>query len=470
MTPHVSKSLLPEGAPAHLRSFVHDSVGCMRALHQTYGNIVGFTKSSSPSVWAFGPEYNRTLLSNPEVFWLSSGFPGPKGSAHRRFGAGLFGLNGEKHQQQRRLLMPPFRKEAVESYRDMLVLLVEQSLASWEIGADCDINQKMMELSLRVTSKLLFGIDDLETAQAIEERFEVWLKRNHEMYSAGLLAIDCEPGRYEALLKAAEELETCVQALVAQRDAAGSRDRDVLSLLLGERDNGAMKQGEVIGHVHTLFNAAYHTTTSALTWTLFLLAQHPSVMRDLLAELEGHLHGEAPTVAKMGKLTLLDRVLKESMRLLPPVVLAPRINMEPTELGPYRLARGTIVMTSHYITHHMPELYPQPERFLPERWLGAAPSPYAYLPFGAGSRMCIGAPFAMLLLKIALPLICQRYRMQVVPGALIERKSSLTLGPRHGIPMSIHAQDGRFSSSPVRGNIHEMVELPGAEKTAAVAA
>ena len=132
----------------------------------------------------------------------------------------------------------------------------------------------------------------------------------------------------------------------------------------------------------------------------------------------------------------------------------------PVALGPFNLPQGTLVVTSHYVTHHMPELFPEPECFRPDRWLQAAPSPYAYLPFGAGPRMCLGAPFATLMLKVALPMILQRFRLTVVPGARIDRRSTLTLGPRFGIPMLIENQDRRFTASPVAGDIHEMVELP----------
>src|SRR5688572_24017716 len=110
-----------EGSPVLLQEFLSDSVGSLRDLHRTYGSLVGFTRGSTWVVFCFDPEYNRQVLSNAEVFYLFGAVPGPKNSAHRRLGSGLFGLNGEKHQHQRRLLMPPFRKEAVESYRDLLV-------------------------------------------------------------------------------------------------------------------------------------------------------------------------------------------------------------------------------------------------------------------------------------------------------------------------------------------------------------
>ncbi|MFN4261438.1 MAG: cytochrome P450, partial [Gemmataceae bacterium] len=300
--------------------------------------------------------------------------------------------------------------------------------------------------------------------------FEEWMELNHETYFASALPIDCPNGHYERMLQVADTLEGQLLELVRQGRARGNDRRDVLTILLHARDSGFMTDAELVGQLHTLFNAAYHTTTSALTWTVFLLAQHPRVMRELLAELHGHLHGQAPTNPQLARMSLLDRVIKESMRLLPPVVYAPRVNMVPINLGPYHLPKGTMVVTSHYITHHMPELFPQPERFLPDRWLHSNPSPYAYMPFGAGPRMCIGAPFATLMLKVAVAILFQRFRLSVVPGAQIDRQCTLTLGPRDGIPMTIWRQDRQFSTSPVQGNIHDMVHFPPYEERPAAAA
>jgi cytochrome P450 len=156
---------------------------------------------------------------------------------------------------------------------------------------------------------------------------------------------------------------------------------------------------------------------------------------------------------------LLECVIKESMRVLPSVVYNTRNSTEPFELGPYHLPSGTTVGFSNYITHHMPELYPQPEKFLPQRWLSTTPSPYEYLPFGAGPRICIGATFAMMMLKISLAMIVQRYRLTVAPGSRIDRKVTVTLSPKYGVPMRIGPPDRQFAKSEVRGNIHEMVDL-----------
>jgi cytochrome P450 len=219
------------------------------------------------------------------------------------------------------------------------------------------------------------------------------------------------------------------------------------------------------------------TTAHSLTWTLYLLAQHPEVMRELwrelAAEAKENSNGEAPiasgSLPKGEELSLLDRVIKESMRILPASAYSQRMTTEAVQLGPFQLSRGTGIVFTPLIVHHLAELYPEPERFLPERWINLRPSPYAYHPFGAGPRLCIGAPLATAIIRVALKRILTRYRLAVVPGSKIGvHIESTMLFPTYGMPMEIHAAGGNYSSSPVNGNIHELVELDGVDSSSSV--
>jgi cytochrome P450 len=452
-----------EGSPEEVQEFLHDPVGCMRRLQRTHGLAVAFRKGSAGGLFAFGPEHNRQLFANPDAFAIVSRFPGPRHSAQRRFGRGLFSMNGAEHQEQRRLLMPPFRKEQLSAYHPALVALTAGLLGGWRAGAELDMWAQMKEHTLRITTRLLFGVEDVDVGHAIEALFEEWLDLNHVVSFASLLPVEAPPGCYERLLDVAERLEVELQRLVERRRSAGPGGADVLAILLRAQDAGALGAVEVIGQTITLFNAAYHTTTAALTWSLFLLAQHPGVLRRLAGELDGTLGGAAPTPEGLARLPLLERVIKESLRLLPPVVYLPRITARAAALGGYELAPGTMVLLSPYVTHHLPEVFVRPERFEPDRWLAGAPAPAAYIPFGGGSRQCLGAAFATQVLKVTLALVLQRWRLRVVPGARIERHGTLSLGARHGVPMEVWEPGGEFASSPVVGNIHEMVDLSEAE-------
>jgi cytochrome P450 len=164
----------------------------------------------------------------------------------------------------------------------------------------------------------------------------------------------------------------------------------------------------------------------------------------------------------MERLPLLERVIKESLRLFPPVAYYTRATAGPVELGGRRLRGGTTVVFSHYVTHHMPDLFPAPERFDPERWHTAAPTPYEYLPYGIGPRMCIGVTYASLVLRVVLPLVVQRFRLSAAPGARVDRRVTTILSPRHPVPMRIDRPGPPFVAVPVAGDVHEMVHLPAA--------
>jgi cytochrome P450 len=228
-----------------------------------------------------------------------------------------------------------------------------------------------------------------------------------------------------------------------------------------DEDGTRLTEDELIGQANLLFLAGHETTANALTWTLFLLSQHPQVLADLHDELSGKLHGDPPTVEQMAELPLLERVIKESMRLLPPVPLGSRTATKPTELGPYLLPQWTEIVFSQYHTHHAADLYPEPERFRPDRWLGLNPSAYEYIPFGGGPRLCVGAAFAMMEMKVVLPLLLQRYRLELVPGARIDRFVNMTMAPKYGMPMVVRPQDREFArgKTAVHGDVREMVEL-----------
>ena len=438
-----------EGSPEDLRDFFADSVGCMARLHRDYGPLISFSKGAQKTFFAFAPESNRLIFQNPDTFHAVGFYTGPKNSAQRRLGNGLFNLNGARHKEHRRLILPKFQKGALDAYRQSLDDATGQMLDGWQYEREYDLLDEIKKLSLGITIRLLFGLDNRRLAASIDVLFEQWLRLNHHVAYQAVLPASPPEDSYELMLANARDMEELIGTLVRERQQAPP-GRDILTLLLHARDAGGLTDVDVVGEATHLFNAAYHTTSYAMTWTLFLLAQHPSVM----ARLDDELRTD-PAASP-----LLDRCIKESMRILPPVVYFARVNTEPFAFGPHRVPRGTLVVGSQYVTHHLPSLYPEPERFLPDRWLTANPGPFGYIPYGGGPRMCVGAPFAQGVFQTCLPRILRSFRLAVVPGARIDRKCSLTLGPTPGIPVTVHRPDGQFSSSPVVGNIHEMVTLP----------
>lgn len=441
---------IPIGSPSLLHDICADSVGCLTRLHRQYGLLVAFPKGSDLTVFGFGPEANYAVFSEPRLYHMV-GPPGPRGSSQRRFQQGLFGLNGAQHLQHRRLFMPALSKDAVRGQAGLMTSLLERSLSSWRVGQSLDLYGAMKKLSLDIAGKLLFGLDEIPQAEELAATFQEWLDCHISCWFAMTLPIEAPAGTYERMLETAQQLEAHFRRLIEQRQRhLGESDGDLLALLLRARRDGRIADAEVIGEMQTLLNASYQTTASALTWSLLLLAQHPRVLASLMEQPQP-LAGEG---------SLLDRVIKESLRILPPVVFTTRRVVQAVSLAGRRLPEGIFVNVSFYVTHHLAEIFPEPERFLPDRWLGLSVSPYAYLPFATGPRMCQGAVFSLQLFQIVIPAILRRFRLALRPGTRVDRHSGLTLGVRGSLPVTLLSPESRPGAVPLTGNILEMVHFP----------
>jgi cytochrome P450 len=231
--------------------------------------------------------------------------------------------------------------------------------------------------------------------------------------------------------------------MIRERRAQGVDKGDFLSMLLlaqDEDDGSVMTDKQVRDEAMTLFIAGHETTANALTWTWYLLAQHPEVEAKLLDELNESLAGHAPTVADLPRLPYSDMVIKEAMRLYPPAWILARQATEPVTIGGYDIGRGSILLMSQYVTQHDPRYFEDAETFRPERFtpeLEKAMPRYAYFPFGGGPRICIGQAFAMMEARLLLATIAQRYRLSLVHEQPVELAPMVTLRPRYGITMRL---------------------------------
>lgn len=445
--------------------FFHDPIDAMRQRYDRYGPVAPLGpifagQPSKPRVLIAGPEFNRQILSDPATFRTTGQLiRGPKGSAQQRIRFGLTRMNGAQHKQQRQLVMPAFHKTAVEGYHNLMVGIATNVLNRWRPGSIYDVHREMRAFVLQLSSAILFGADPDE-GLAIGKLMEEWQLRNFSS-SVWMLPVDLPGTAYRGLLQHAERIEKEILSMIEKRRAQPGTHKDVLSLLIAARDdqNRGMTDEELVGQATILFGASFETAATTLTWTLFLLAQHPAVMRKLMDELGHVLAGKAPAPDQVGQLEFLSRVIKESMRVLSPVPYAIRATARRVKIGPLALPHGSTIVLGHYLTHHMPEIYPEPNRFRPDRWQSIEPSQWEYLPFSAGPRVCVGAIFATQLLKISLALMLQRFRFSVVPGSRIDRVVRITMQPRQGMPMKIFENDRQYTASEVTGQIHEMVAL-----------
>lgn len=463
-------SPLPPITLGSVANFARDPIQTMRQVWADHGEVAALQEELHRLYFVFGPTYNHRVLSDTTRFHSQFfAVRGPRKSAQRRVTSGLLSMNGEQHREHRRTVMGPFQKKSIQAYHDNVAGITQDMMNSWTPGETKDIAEEMTHYMLRLTSAILFGVDIPELAYEVGALTERWVSLNHKV---GPAIFSSDPGLigcYDELLQSAEELEQAVLELVRIR-RSGQLGTDVLSALLRAHDEqGGVTDDQLVGHIVLLFGAAHLTSAHTLAWTLFLLAQHPGVMSQLHTELQENLGGKSPTPEQIENLPVLDRVLRESMRILPASAYSQRVAAEPVDLGPFRLNPGNAVIFSQFITHHMPSLFPQPEKFLPDRWLTANPSPYAYLPFGAGPRMCIGAPLGMMQFRISLPTILGKFKLSMVAGSDVQASvKSTMLFPSSPILMQIDSQDGVFASRPVGGNIHSLVDLPAATEQATI--
>lgn len=465
----------PEGWKGNALRFTLDPLPYMDDLLQSHGRVSALVQGGNEgimfpgqdcpgTIFCFGADLNREILTRTDIFhsgpiigpiygtWQDD----PRRAVLRRVGTGLFSLNGEVHQRHRRLIQPSFHRKRIETYLDTMVSIAERTLDRWESGQSLDFQREMFQHTLTVAGRLLFGQDFSGTADHLGSIIQRWLEL------IPIVSIEAAPEQYEAFFDLSQQIDDQIRALIAWKREFGDGQADVLAELISARDESgdSLTEDELIGHINILLTAGHETTANALSWTVFLLAQHPQVMQQLYDELQTVCGGNPPTVEHIGRLQVLDRVIKESMRLLPPVTMGTRVTAMETVIDDYQLPVGTEVVFSHYHTHHDPLIYDQPRRFMPDRWLTIDPTPYQYLPFSAGTRMCIGAPFAMMEIKVTLAMMLQRYRLAFQAGACVDRFVWVPLRPEF-MPLVVYSQDGRFdlSAAPVSGSILEMVDF-----------
>jgi cytochrome P450 len=338
----------------------------------------------------------------------------------------------------------------------MITGMTRHSLESWAVGEVRDLEADMRRLVHRIAMKAVLGMEDERELNSLDGLVEGMLSA---IPRAMLFPYDLPGSSYRRMMKAADGVQAFLQTLVEKKGAGGGVCGDVLTMLMDARqENGEGFAGpELVAEAYNVL--CHESSASALVWTLFLLAQHPKVYADLLDEVDAELGGGDPEPEQLSRLPLLERVIKESMRLLPPASFGTRFTTEACSLGECELPKGVAVTVSQYVTHRLPEIYRDPQRFRPERWEGFKPGPYEYFPFGAGVHNCIGGAFAMLEMKLVLCVMLQRYCLKVEPKTRVNRVFRLSLRPKRGLPVLVLARGSRLSASPVRGNIREMVDM-----------
>jgi cytochrome P450 len=359
-------------------------------------------------------------------------------------GDGLLTTDGEFHRRQRRLVQPAFHKKHVEGYADVMVQFTQEMLETWQAGTEIDMARSMQQLTLRIILKSLFNIDSPAQATTLGHAFNDVINNTQRRYTA-LAKLErrlplAQNRRREA---GARTIDDFVYGLITQRRAEGQDVGDVLSMLLDAQDEGnTMTDKQVHDQVLTFVAAGHETAQNTLSWTFYLLSQHPTVYEKLLAELQKVLAGRTPTVADLASLPYLEWVINESWRYYPPAWLQGRRALEAFDLDGYHFPANTVALVSQWVTHNLLDIWGDPENFRPERWDPASEqkvSHGAYFPFGGGPRICIGMPFAEMETKLLVASILQRFLPRLVPGFPVVPQPRVTLRPKYGMHMILEA-------------------------------
>jgi cytochrome P450 len=357
------------------------------------------------------------------------------------FGDGLLTNEGDSWLRQRRLAQPAFHRERIAGYARTMTDYTTQMLKRWAAGKTLDIHQEMMQLTLRIVVRALFNVE-AEQIGAISSAMNLMMRQ-----STGVRLLLPPAARYlptPAMIqfqRAVRRLDETVYGIIAQRRRNESDTGDLLSMLMHARDEdeSCMSDKQLRDEVMTFLLAGHETTALTLTWTWYLLAQHPAVEEKLHDEIKRALGDRLPEFSDLPSLPFAERVIKESMRLYPPAWSLARTVVSPFELRGYTIPAGANVVMSQWIMHRNSRYFPDPERFDPDRWSPerAQKLPrFAYFPFGGGPRQCIGNSFAMMEATLVLVTIAQRFRLGAVSEQPIMPVPSFTLRPKSAVLMT----------------------------------
>jgi cytochrome P450 len=369
-------------------------------------------------------------------------------------GKGLITSEGETWRQHRRTMSPAFDHRSIASYTPIMTGAAEELIAEWgkvPAGTGIDVSTAMMEVTLNIISRTMFSSDsdDIVTIMGRSAgRYQVEMRPNILDMLGWPKWLAALP-RLGVAKRTLGEFDRVIDRLIEERARdPGSGPKDLLGRLIAARDEqtgGGMTAQEVRDQVITIFLAGHETTAMAMTWTWFLLSQHPAEEAKLHAELDTVLGGRVPSHDDLSKLTYTRMVVEESMRIYPPVHTIARQAMADDTLVGRRIPKGSTVMIVPWLLHRHVKLWENPGRFDPERFSPERSSTrarFSYLPFGGGKRICIGAAFALAEATILLATLAQRYSLRVVPGHPVEPQGLITLRARHGMKMLLTPRGG----------------------------
>ena len=446
----VDRSKLPPGPKSkfpldHLFSYRRDSIGFLKKIAKEYGDIVHFKMGPIRIVLLNHPDYIKEVLTVQHRNFVKGR---PLEMAKELLGEGLLTSEGEFHKRHSRMIQPAFHRNMIESYVPTVTNCISQMMNKWKDGMETDMKDEMTHMSIAIAGKSLFNADIAEEAPEISNALDTatgLFGRISLPFSEWLLKLPL-PGNLR-FYKAKERLDDTIRRMIEERRQNKMNNGDLLSILLRSQDengNGGLSEQEIRDEAITLFLTAFDTTSTALTWTWYLLSQNPEAEAALHKELDSVLNGRSPVAEDIPNLKYCRMVFGESMRLYPPSYVIPRQAIGDFAIDKYIVPRGSIVLMSPYLVQRDPRFYADPEKFDPCEWdkhTHGLNSKYEYFPFSRGPRSCIGEPFAWMLGTLAIASVAQSWRLKLVPGHPVELLPLINLRPKYGMKMTLHRRN-----------------------------
>jgi len=360
-------------------------------------------------------------------------------------GEGILTSEGEIHRSHSRIIQPAFHRKKIESYIPVITECTNRITDKWKDGKIVDMRTEMTQLSTVIAGELMFHEDVESESLKIIEALDTATKlfgRIPVPFSEYILKLPI-PGNIR-FFRAKAKLDKLIYEIINKRRKSKKKHDDLLSMLLNpyeeEGIDGGLTDEEIRDEALTLFLTAFDTTSTALTWTWYLLSQNPDSQAELHDELDRVLGGRIPVGSDINELRFTRMVFTESMRMFPPTYVIPRQTLEDFYIDKYIIPKGTIVLMSPYLIHRDPRYYQDPEVFNPHNWDEEKHrniSKYEYFPFSGGPRKCIGEPLAWMEGILIMATICQSWQAQLVPDHPVELMPLINLRPKYGMLMTL---------------------------------
>ena len=428
------------------RGFALHPLPLLLDAYERLGPVFTMRVFHGNTVFMIGPEANHHMLvSHASNFsWRE----GHMGDLIPLLGDGLLTIDGEFHRRSRRIMLPAFHHEAILAALARMNGEIDRAFEGWRDGARIDIYYWTRRLALRIAMRALFGFDPdsagarIDIARNFEQGLGFWARDYWLQVIRG-------PGTpFTKMQEARRALDGVIFAEIASRRRSGERGNDLLSLLLDATDEDAEALGDqqIRDEVMTLLFAGHDTATSTIGFMFYELSRHPDVVAALREEQDNVLGEERPDAALLmsGRLELLERVVDETLRMYPPAWIGARKSINTFEFAGQTVPGRAYVNYSSWVSHHLSHVFPEPEEFRPERFAPEAKAALpkgAYVPFGAGSRICIGMRFGQLEVKAIATALLQRFDFELEPGYKLRIRQMPTIGPRDGVPLIVRRRE-----------------------------